>query len=398
MKHTKALSAFRDRVAHHATPKSVLVTTLLLITFELLQGNLPAADALISTALGLQKDYLDTRAAPNSSIAEDLDELAFMLVRLSMFCSYNPFFVSQNSTIRIHKCPPIDQVVPGDIETGVSCEVSSDSQAWMKTNVAHVLTLWNHFGTNCLVFVYNSARVKEPASMEPMQAQFLAHLARWREILDRYLGVPELDLVSRRSIKVALIQHKKYYVCVKSVLDRTWLTWDDFGPEYSEIINEAAEILPAPSELQPLTTAPVVGFTFDVFLLPLLVFVICKCRIRPDERERALQLLETRLTWREGGWDARVLAEGLRAMVALEEAGSIMTPDGNSFIPPKSRYHWTSARWDEGTCRRKLIATCTRCIGDKFGQPVHVEIPVHLGRSLDMVECCQCYRCSSDST
>lgn len=397
MKHTKALSAFRDRVAHHATPRSVLVTTLLLITFELIQGNLPAADALISTALGLQKSYLDTRAAPSYSVAEDLDELAFMLVRLSMFCSYNPFFVSQNSTVRIHKCPPIDQTVPAGTETGLSCEPSADSQARMKTNIAHILTRWNHFGTNCLVFVYNSARVKEPGSLLSMQTQFLAQLAEWREILDRYLEVPELDAVSTRSIKVALIQNKKYYICVNSVLDHTWLTWDEFGPEYSEILDDAEDILPAPVQTQLLSKAPVVDFTFDVFLMPLLVFVICKCRSRPDQRERALRLLETRLTWREGGWDARVLAEGLRALVALEEAGSVMTPDGSIFIPPKARYHWTSARWDEETCRRRLIATCTRCIADKFGQAVQVEIPVDLGRGFVMAEFCQCHQCSSDS-
>lgn len=416
----KAVSMFRNRMnkAHtHESPRTILITTLMLVTFEMLQGNMKSADHLMAKGIVLQKPYIDQRRkealsshGKRFSAADELDEVAYMLPRLSLLSGYNPFFTSQHRNNWIFNCGPDNGDFPDGYDPyGGGEKTSSDATHQPTISTFDLLRSWNLFSTRCMVFInlgFRSAMGTVPRDEEVAQKHqsiFLLYLSQWRKLLESHEASATLETGEGRGLRLVIIHHAMMSVWVSCVMDRTGLSYDAFGPEFTALVDQCEAFLPAAPDSSSSSNssspgaaaagedrtfrhspAPCTGFTFDAGVAPILSFVAGRCHVRPAERERALRLMESRLTWREGGWDGLVLAKGMRALITLEEEGSVARPaapgeDGRGearFIPPLSRFVWTAARWVEGQEGRRMAATYTRYIPGENGLPVQVYLDV----------------------
>ena len=169
----------------------------------------------------------------------------------------------------------------------------------------------------------------------------------------------------KRGIELLTIQHLITTIFTTCCLDSTEMLYDAFTAQFGEIICRCRAFVANVSMEQMETEPPPAGlkleFCNDVGLLPLLGFVVSKCRnhaIRMD----ALSLL-SQWDCREGSWDSRSLTNGMSALIGLEELGmDLMT----YHIPAQSRFVWTNCAWNSE--HRSMSMQFTRVLPDNYGE------------------------------
>lgn len=384
--HTKAVAMFRQRIEGNSskiTPRATMIATILFVAFEFLQGNIQAADSLITSGLLLLKDSVSIiqgakrRRRPKTltkmeklqrTFDDGMDELEYLLPRLSAVTGFSAFCIAQHDPVR--ELLPATAAV--DFPEAGFTTFERATQMWSELEPRALMFVARHLSKNLRNIPFDAAQAQRE------QAEFLVLLYQWRELFEGYarsfaeqssaglagVGVQQLKqcVISGqeqlRELRMLQIHCLLQIIFTSCCLDHTALAFDGFAAEYRELLDRCRAFLAdQPNQI---------GFTLDFGVIPTLAFIISTCRAH-DLRAEALALCQS-IEWREGAWDARVEAVGKMGQMALEESGM----DASGFIPPDSRYHWTMGTWD--MAQQKLIAEYTRFTPDEFGLPVQVTV------------------------
>ncbi|EON99061.1 putative c6 zinc finger domain-containing protein [Phaeoacremonium minimum UCRPA7] len=381
---------FRQRIEGNSsriTPRTTMIATILFVAFEFLQGNVQAADSLITSGLLLLKDSVSIiqgakrRRRPKTltkmeklqrTFDDGMDELEYLLPRLSAVTGFSAFCIPQHD--------PARELLPSILAPGAR----SDFPELGFTTFERATQMWSEFEPRGLMFVARHLSMTlrnipfDMAQAQREQAEFIILLYQWRDLFEGYVrtfaeqssaglagvGVDTLKqcIISgneqMRELRMLQIHCLLQIIFMSCCLDHTGLAFDGFMAEYRELLDRCRSFLAE----QPNN----VGFTLDYGVIPTLAFIISTCRSH-DLRMEAYALCQS-VEWREGAWDAKVEAVGKMGQIALEESGM----DASGFIPPDSRYHWTMGTWD--MAQQKLVAEYTRFTPDEFGLPVQVKV------------------------
>ncbi|EOO00588.1 putative c6 zinc finger domain-containing protein [Phaeoacremonium minimum UCRPA7] len=345
-----------------------MIMTLLLVTFEFLQGNMKAADHLMAGGIQLLKDNLTIlqgaagRPRSKKLTSDEFEDVEHMLPRLSVSSSVTHFCNLQSRQFAELRGSGVGSLPDADGQTGLP----------------RLLALWSEFSTRALVFVCQSFRNQllqlkyDVTEVEERQTQLLLRLRQWRALLDQYLVGAKSETV-RYSLKMLIPHWLMVYIFTSCVLDPTDLSYDHFEPEFREINTRCAELLAMEIYQEGSATAQSfrnkIKFSLGDGLITPLALVIGKCRIH-DVRMEAAEMF--RLLPREAAWDAQALIIGKLGLVLMEERARVI----HGYVPSNSRWFWTGGEWDIDN--RVLHSRYVRIVPAEDGSPIH------LGMTLDL--------------
>jgi hypothetical protein len=225
--HIKTVSCLRQRMqpsASEASPRSVLIMTLLLLTFELMQGDMTSADGLMNCAIQLLKRSISLSRGEvrhghhRQKIEDDMDDMDHMLPSLSLMSGYTPFLCSQLSNVTFWI------VSTAWIPIG-SADLSS---------ITKVQAHWNRFHTDCIAFI-GKALVEQLQHMETNEAArereqqtYLSQLTRWDSMLRKKLEegtsaqqakTQNVDKNTRQTLSMMQLHRLQLHVTISCCLE-----------------------------------------------------------------------------------------------------------------------------------------------------------------------------------
>ena len=382
--YVQALSTFRKQVlvgVEIDSPRTVFIMTMLLITFELVQGNMEAVDRVLTNSIQLLKGSfgefrqdagrLRPQKKPRGIIGGDLDEMEHMLPFLSIMGTVTPFLKTQWNNLALWTASSVDDV-PG---------LGHRSPAQLQAS-------WDRFMTRVWVFAGQATAPPQPNTMprdlRSEQQTYLSHLTSWRDVLDISLSRATTlgDARARRAIQMMQLHRMMLSIIVQSCLDPTDMAWDACDSEFLVLVERclAFAVEHRPSYRHA-------AFTLSMGVLSTLGPAIAKCR-NHNIRMRALEIAR-RMPWREGVWDAEAELFGKLGAVLLEERGR----DANGFISPENRWSWMGGDWslERGT----LAGQYVRSVPGRSGEPVVTWLELSLDALPDI---CRDVSCSIDHT
>lgn len=354
----QALSTFRKQVLPGVeihSSRTVFIMTMLLITFELIQGNMGAVDHLLTNSIQLLKgsfgeycrDSCDLRPQRKTQgmTDGDLDDMAHMLPFLSLMGTVTPFLKAQWNNLPLWNSSSVNDV-----------------PSLENRNARQLQARWDRFITRAMVFASQAmapTQLNISCDFPREQREYLSHLARWRDVLDVGLSRATTlgDNQAQRAIQLMQLHRMMLNIIVQSCLDPTDMAWDECESEFYVLVERC---LAFAIEHRP--NYRHAGFTLSMGVLSALGPAIAKCR-NHNIRMRALGIARC-MPWREGAWDAEAELFGKLGAVLLEERGR----DGNGVITPENRWTWMGGDWSAE--RGTLIGQYVRSVPDYHGEPV----------------------------
>jgi hypothetical protein len=362
--YVKALSLFRSRVEAGTamrSPRSVLIMSMLFITFEMLQGDMKTIDGLITSSINLLKDTLRLYRQDACAIKtiqsstrvkeDDMEDIEHLLPFISIMGGHTPFLISQSANIQLW-----------DTSKG------HDLPNAGRSSIGKLQTQWSKFYTRAAAFMGRAVALQlqaitPPPAVEEEQQVLIAQLNVWETELGWWLAKSKAHGdFTRRSLQVMEIQHLMLYICICSCLDATQMAFDAHEADFHTLIARCARFLQE--------ARPSYQFTLNTSILSALGVAVVKCRVH-NIRMMATILLR-QLPWREGAWDGALMVHGKLGGVLLEETAR----DEGGFIAPENRWFWTSGEWDVE--HGMLIARYTRAVPDEVGVPVQTILVLDL--------------------
>ncbi|KAF2718117.1 hypothetical protein K431DRAFT_287969 [Polychaeton citri CBS 116435] len=347
--HSQAILALRRRVGMMKTvdeAKSITLMTLLLTTFELLRGNLSAADAVMKYGIKLS-------IGQGSPHITGIGELEVSLQCLSILSGYTRFCKSQLDIFRFMRNHDTSE-----LSASLDDPTLALAAKWRKTFLWCMI-----FYTRCLEqFPFGNMRCK---GSKGEQSKLMSHLAEWRQSI--LVRKTQLKHNHSQELDIIMIQILVCSVLVGCSLDPSELSFDVFIVEFEDIVRLCMQYIQ-----ENAATIYHAHFAFNGGTLTSSVSLVAsKCRYY-HIRMRAVELFK-KMNYREGAWDRRALICNL-GQVALEEAGR--TIDGH--IAPASRWIWTGATWEDSS--NLVSAEYTRVLPDEHGVQVqkHVTLDVEI--------------------
>lgn len=364
--YVQALSLFRKQVdveVEIRSPRSVLIMSLLLITFELIQGNMGTVDSLMTSSIKLLKgsltqyrqDALTPSKCPPYRTEDDVRDIEHILPFLSIMGAFTPFLKTQRENLALWDTSP-DKYFP----------------TLNPRDAKQLQTEWSRFFARASAFTgqaFTTITQTHPPSVPPalvdQQQTYLTHLSKWDAILNTAF-VDATTPQTQHSIRLMQLHRLTLLIGINCCLDATDMAWDLHDTEFQTIIDETLSLYLSTSS--PLASDPSVhsaspflspssrpqsqilrskdkpkyhaNFTLSMGILSTLGPAITKCRTH-SIRMRALTIARL-MPWREGAWDAEAELYGKLGGVLLEEQGRGV--DGR--IPAEERWNWVEGRWD----------------------------------------------------
>ncbi|KAF5013796.1 hypothetical protein FDECE_214 [Fusarium decemcellulare] len=381
--YVRAVSMFRRRLVPATkthSPRSILIMTILLITFELLRNNTKSADCLMKSGINLLKDSLEFyrdpaleeapshgKANSRGLVEDDVEDIGYMLPFLSIMSGYTPSFRSQQQMMEVWD-PTLTTALPEPTHM----------------NMDKLQTRWGKLFTLCTAFIgkslLNNMQNKnfDASESERQQQSLLWQLSQWKDILDFYdVGSVDMDHDTKKSFQMMRIHHVLLFTTVSCCLDRTELAWDEFDAEFLETVELCLDFL------KDMKSTARATFTLNPGLIPPLGNTLVKCR-NHNIRMLAAEALK-QISWREGAWDVGTMLIGKLGAALLEERSRDRE---TGMIPPENRWFWTANEWDEG--RQKLVGHYIRLMLDENGEMVQTTLLLDIDRWPDICGVAQC--------
>ncbi|KAJ5771945.1 beauvericin cluster-specific repressor BEA4 [Penicillium odoratum] len=327
--HLHAARSFRAEVHDLAasSPRSVLVVTLLLVVFELLQGKLKTADTLMNSSMDLLRENI-TLFQPASTVTQkvhrDFKEIEHVVPCISVM-SHLSHLSDQHHKLPLMKSEP-DFFFP---RPG-------------RESIHDLFIQWGRFFTFAIIFlghtIYSELRSiprEQPKRFISQQKQLLSHLENWKSTLSEYFGTSTAD---QKALRIAHIHWLMLYISINCCLDPTELSCDNFENEYRDLTNQCIDLIQDNiSHARP--TSVMLG---EGLLLPLCT-VMRSCR-NHEIRMMAVEAVG-QLPWSMVAWDLKKLLRGQLNAILMEE----LDRDRNGLIPPQSRWFWLRDEWNYKT-------------------------------------------------
>jgi hypothetical protein len=379
--YVRALSLFRKQVDGNAelqSPRAVIIMTLLLITFELLQGNMDGVDVLMTSSIKLlrpsltqiRKDALTpVQKVQPPPKEDDIRDIEHILPFLSITGAWTPFLPTQAGNLALWDTTP------------------SPLPDLNPHNAHHLQSEWSGFFSRATAFtaqafttLSQTSPLTIPPSLLAQQQSYLSLLSFWESTLATALSCTGLTSKAHTSLRLIALHHKTLTIAINCCLDITDTAWDDYDPEFQSILNETLTFVSShPNTVTSEGTRKYhAAFTLSFGPLSTLGPVIAKCRNHAI-RMRALEAAR-RMPWREGSWDAEAELYGKLGAVLLEEKARVAAEDG--MVPRGERWIWLEGSWD--IKRGKMMGVYVRNARGEAGEVVSRMLEIGLGRWVDV--------------
>lgn len=323
--------------------RTTIISCILVVCFELFEGNHGAARIHASSGLGLiGKLAGETQDGKLGSGGQDVDEsLVDILLRLDQLS--NPFALNSVmgtwDNISLHD---------GLSLTGfTTCKEAR--RAWKITVWNISKHLWSRHQKYSSLTGSADRRAHEYAFTDEQWRSKVwdVDLAFTRmtgdqqhpdyeleQLLQWYTAFKPLyqqslrskDVQLRCQVAVLQIRHHNTFIALSSAQKDNETQYDQFTPLFAEILNLSQELLEA--HVSSGNNRPI--FTFNIGISGSLWVVATKCR-HSELRWRALRLL-LEYPRREGLWDSAVVGNGAEKLIRLEEEGVV-----NAIVPEQAR-------------------------------------------------------------
>ncbi|VBB74109.1 Putative protein of unknown function [Podospora comata] len=338
--------------------RNLLVITLLLAGYELLQGDVEAADGLMTSGIRLLRDSITTlRDAARRNTGptnyanredEDTQDMEYILPFLS-------------GTSNLRPSPPPHYTIPS---SSLEC---NDLPVFGKTSAVKCTFLWGNFHTRCLLFISQAMQrtfagqplpTNERHSLWAEQAQLWNSSRQWQQVLSDYkAAVSPEDVRTRKIMLLLLLQCYTDLICLAWCLDPTGTALDNCEPDFGQLLNIALEFS---EDREHMITN---GFILSGGnVTGPLILIATKCRTSRTLRWQALEAFR-KMSWRTGAWDAKVFVS-VAGLVSLEEAAR----DEGGRIDPINRWLCTGIHSDVDSM--KVMGEYTRASSDEKGDPI----------------------------
>jgi len=195
-------------------PRALLIITMLLVAYELMQGNTRGADALMSKGIQLLRDSLpvlqesDGRAHVRAARTdEDLGDMEHFLPYFSIMSGHSGTCTSQHALYpNLVSCPNEELPPPG-------------------TSTSRLITMWGCFFARAIVFVTHGMRsirmcLVPNSTLRVEQGKFLARLRGWREVMLDYRDrvAASGDVRGRRPLRIVYLQYLGEFTWISSLV------------------------------------------------------------------------------------------------------------------------------------------------------------------------------------
>ncbi|VUC29256.1 unnamed protein product [Clonostachys rosea] len=322
--HLKAVKHLRERIEVMATaaPRTVVVSTLLLVVFELVQGQAKIAETLLDSSLRILKDLItifQTNPKEQASCVRDsgFQDMEHVLPCISVMSHLSNISRPQ------HQFPSYFKVEP---------EFRSDDPDC--SSVSEFFSSWGRFFTSGSIFVGHSISTVTPTNPPDdlalmRQEIFLSQLQRWKDVMVHYASSPTVDAASKKALRIAQIHWLLLHISLACCLDTTQVAYDAFKEEFKELTMKCIGLY-RDSLSHPRPTSVLLG---QGLILPLCT-VVRACRDH-DIRMMAVEAL-SELPRSMVPWDIISTMDGILGAVLLEEIGR----DEDGSVPPQARWFW----------------------------------------------------------
>ncbi|KAK1999551.1 hypothetical protein LX36DRAFT_472254 [Colletotrichum falcatum] len=324
--HVQAVKSLRERMEliTASSPTTIVITTLLLVVYELLQGEPKTAGLLLNSCLGVLKDCItmfesgssNSETQPRDSEFDDMEHVLPCIAAMS--------HVSQSlQPLRRHTHP--FKIDPG-----------SDLHNPEHDSISKFFISWGRFFTFGVGFVGNSAdataggvALETLGHLTVHQQNFLSQLQRWKDIIQYYIQSPKIDTGTKKGLRIVQIHWLLLHITLTCCLDPTEMAYDAFEQEFRHLTIQCVDLY-RDCVSQPRPTSVLLG---QGLILPLCT-VVRACR-NHDIRMTALQALDE-IPSSMVSWDIVSSMDGILGALVLEEAGR----DENGLVTPDSRWFW----------------------------------------------------------
>lgn len=305
------------------TALSSLGAALVFSCIELMQGDVAAADRLLSNGLKLLEDVKNKKVEEEKKALQFDDELAQMeycFDRIAIGCGTSPFFRAQREMCKVVNVPPHEYIPDVDVE------FSSLRLHWMRFQKGVALFMLG---------AYSNIVTQPGAEVQHMKekARYLSLVEQWTPVVNAFLEREKDDQAIR------LLMSMKVHMMIWGVYLRCGL--DHFNVAYDSHVDTFREVVALVDEFFTQTCPTAYArFSLDVVLFSSMCFVISACRHK-ETRQRALSVFD-KLTRQEACWGNVGMLRALHALADLEEQGR----DEHGCIPLASRYAFVGCDWD----------------------------------------------------
>jgi hypothetical protein len=344
--YTKALEAIRNLLdkSDIRSIELVLISCLMCIYYEALQQNYPAAWTHLEKALKVIKQPLHNSehwAAnkapyhPFNLIAVD-EELTQAFARLDV----------QASSYLSRRAPRLTTVI---LPTDIPARFSSLGQSREALNgiIGQLQYFMWSMADN---FRYGSpGSIPLPAIAEADILKVL--LQTWANSFSAFLNHPSTKMTHRKECgtRILLIQQIVGYIKTLACLYADDSVFDQFDDEFDQILCHAEFLLDNDQRTDPSR----VPLCLDMAIIEALFGTAIKCRSHLI-RHRAAALLR-RVNWREGVWDASMMAKIADRFIAAEEEILDNVRDKEARVPEFWKAHAVGFTIDWKTRHVKLF-------------------------------------------
>ncbi|KAF2106005.1 hypothetical protein BDV96DRAFT_694484 [Lophiotrema nucula] len=366
LNYNKALRSLADRMAEPTyAPEVGFVACLLFICIEYVRGNYHAAFTHLSSGLRLLSQYqkktrvltyLRSASTPPSPPAQEDFAAASQSHGSSLLADkIVPIFIGAMGSGLLYGAS-LEEIVDISVPRPTSFRGQNFSSLWEVVIAGHELQ------NATVLFARNMAQkisVRQPITTKDLelQADFLECHRAWFDALDQFER--ERDLENKDAVEIHALRITSYatYTTACCATDDDAMQWDAHLDSFKAILYHAKRVVEAmgllrtsdisdaaSATMSPISNAsmgssspasptgttetppsssasprkPGANFTFQLFLIPILHYVLMRCRC-PITRREIIALLDLDLP-REALWDAEQHAAVARRILEIEEA------------------------------------------------------------------------------
>ncbi|KXJ95609.1 hypothetical protein Micbo1qcDRAFT_27594 [Microdochium bolleyi] len=351
--YSRAISSFRDKLAEpiRAIPcRTIMLVTILLIVYEMLQGNAKAVDRLVATALLTLKEKMAASKINDLHVLLDKSRLDDEGVIEAIY------LIPRIAAMRMAMCPSaLDFSCEWLLQMGTHPMSLKASMPPSNLEVEDFEHSWNHFFSLATVWYNHMHHNVAPKldrdsrelveKLEKQQASILARTNEWRSFLQARL-LRTTNALQREHEQVCLFAARVSSFLIMTALDPLDSVWDTLGDRCYDALNLLEKALGEIPDAEMPTPL------LDDKVVPMIHYITQHCRDK-EVREHGLRLLERCIT-KTSPWDTRGSLLGMQAFLEVEEAGR----DAKGHIPPESRYKWVLAQWNDEHTEYSLRIRC----------------------------------------
>ncbi|TGO55143.1 hypothetical protein BCON_0096g00360 [Botryotinia convoluta] len=323
IKAIRYLTGHLSHGGHRQSSEVILISCLLFICFEAMQGNYQAAFAHLNSGLKILGDWMEINGQDSLAHSESSGNREFIRSELV------PLFGALDiQAIRILPTSFVQwEMASGSTkfdftaQTSISDSISSLNEAkYHLQNQTHAILVYHqiaaqHYSPETL----NNDDTLRSSSMNAMveeKRERVLQLEQWSKVFNNFAQAAGQTM--NTSDLRASISLKLHHVANKLILEtaqfETELNYDCYMDQF-ELMTSLAESLLKSYGDSMLENGRV--FSFDTAIIPPLLCVACKCR-DPSLRRRAHALLVSSFK-REGGWDSDLASSIGRWTIDKEE-------------------------------------------------------------------------------